>query len=83
MGILSHSRFLGPKDWYLEGAEHLMAEQDDAGGWHGGDVVDTCFALLFLKRSSFRVANPVITPSDPEAAMGESPPAGGAAMGGG
>ncbi len=66
MGIVGHLRFLGKADWYLEGAEHLLREQDDTGSWQRGDVVDTCFALLFLKRSSFKTSNPVITPSDPE-----------------
>lgn len=67
MGILAHARFLGPTDWYEEGAEFLLYEQDGDGSWQGGDVVETCFALLFLKRSSFRAANPSITPSEPSA----------------
>jgi hypothetical protein len=68
MGIVGHLRFLGKTDWYLEGAEYLLREQDDMGSWQGGDVVDTCFALLFLKRSSFKTSNPVITPSDADTA---------------
>ena len=78
MGILAHTRFLGPTDWYEEGAEYLLGEQEDYGSWAegpAGDVVTTCFGLLFLKRSSFRTANPVITPSNPEPAMGGEPPA--------
>jgi len=88
MGILAHTRYLGRADWYLEGAELLLHDQDASGSWWDGDVVDTCFALLFLKRSSFRTANPVITPSEsgppavepktdgtrPEAGMGEPAP---------
>ena len=65
MGILAHARYVGKTDWYLEGAEYLLYDQEPRGSWMGGDVVDTCFALLFLKRSSFRTANPVITPSEP------------------
>jgi hypothetical protein len=68
MGIVGHLRFLGKTDWYLEGAEYLLRAQDDAGSWQAGDVVDTCFALLFLKRSSFKTSNPVITPSDADTA---------------
>lgn len=68
MGIVGHLRFLGKIDWYLEGAEFLLHEQDDAGSWDSGDPIQTAFALLFLKRSSFKTANPVITPSDPPAA---------------
>jgi hypothetical protein len=65
MGILAHTRFVGKADWYLDGAEYLLFEQEPAGSWENGDLVDTCFALLFLKRSSFRTANPSITPSEP------------------
>ena len=72
MGILAHVRFLGGTDWYREGAEFLLHEQGGPGNW--GDVVDTCFALLFLKRSSFRVSNPVVTPSEPSPAPAPTPP---------
>lgn len=61
MGIVGHVRFLGKHDWYADGAELLLYDQDPRGCWSGGDVVETCFALLFLKRSSFRVSNPVLT----------------------
>jgi hypothetical protein len=67
MGVLAHTRFLGKTDWYKEGAEHLLYEQGPDGAWSMGQTTDTCFGLLFLKRASFRVANPVITP-DPEPA---------------
>jgi hypothetical protein len=80
MGILGHLRFVGKSDWYFDGAELLMFEQADEGGWMGGDVVDSAFALLFLKRSSFRTANPVLTiPSEarPVPAPGTTTPGGG------
>ena len=67
MGIVGHFRFIGKTDWYLEGAEFLLHEQDDTGSWESGEVVQTCFGLLFLKRSSFKNVNPVITPGDPAA----------------
>ncbi len=50
---------LGTKDWYLWGAEILVANQDrdghwQDGGYHGAAVpIDTCLALLFLKRANF------------------------------
>ena len=75
MGIVGHLRFIGKADWYLEGAEFLLLAQDDMGSWESGDVVETCFALLFLKRSSFKTSNPVITPSDPEPARPADPKA--------
>ena len=36
--------------------------------------MDTCFALLFLKRSSFRTTNPVITPDESGPPAGEAKP---------
>jgi hypothetical protein len=44
---------IGKKDWYQWGAELLINSQKGNGSWAGeyGDTgVDTCFALLFLKR---------------------------------
>ena len=47
---------IGGKDWYGWGAECLLATQADDGSWTIGEFpqggVDTCFALLFLKRSN-------------------------------
>jgi hypothetical protein len=62
MAISGHVRFLGTYDWYADGAEVLLHEQEDLGCWGGEQVVETCYALLFLKRSSFRIANPSVTP---------------------
>jgi hypothetical protein len=44
------------KDWYHWGAEVLLANQQADGSWKGAHHeggADTCFALLFLKRSNF------------------------------
>src|SRR5262249_39428481 len=55
-GRLSGLRFFGEHDWYREGAELLVHEQDRLGGyWHGilfeeKKVVATSFALLFLAK---------------------------------
>jgi hypothetical protein len=45
---------VGGKDWYTWGAEVLLANQQRDGTWSGeyGANIDTCFALLFLKRSN-------------------------------
>jgi hypothetical protein len=45
---------LGKRDWYSWGAEYLLETQQADGAWHGdyGACPDTCFALLFLKRSN-------------------------------
>jgi hypothetical protein len=56
VGVLYSLPAIGDKDWYAWGAEILAANQHAAGNWlggkyHGSDyILDTCFALLFLKR---------------------------------
>lgn len=55
-GRLGGVRFFGEHDWYREGAELLVHEQDRLGGfWRGGGpendpLVSTSFALLFLAK---------------------------------
>ena len=45
---------IGNKDWYAWGAQYLLARQRTDGSWHGryAPSVDTCFALLFLRRAN-------------------------------
>jgi hypothetical protein len=46
---------IGNKDWYNWGAEIVVASQNADGTWSGNyqeGGVDTCFALLFLKKSN-------------------------------
>jgi hypothetical protein len=45
---------IGGKDWYAWGADVLLANQGQDGSWQGeyAAKVDTCFALLFLKRAN-------------------------------
>ncbi|HKS17399.1 MAG TPA: hypothetical protein VJU16_08815, partial [Planctomycetota bacterium] len=50
---------LGEHDWYGEGATYLVANQTSSGYWHTGkyvNIYDNCFAILFLKRATVRVA---------------------------
>jgi hypothetical protein len=56
-GRLAGIRFFGGNDWYRQGAEHLVHEQDRLGGfWQGSlneeehKVMTTSFALLFLAK---------------------------------
>jgi hypothetical protein len=54
LGILEGIRCLGEHDWYLEGAAILLASQQVDGHWEGPyaiPIIDTDFALLFLKRA--------------------------------
>jgi hypothetical protein len=60
---------IGKKKWYDWGAEILLANQQRDGSWqgeYGGYGVDTCFALLFLRRSNLvRDLSASIRLSDP------------------
>jgi len=67
-GSLMGIRFVGTHDWYREGADALLEEQQPGGEWpaSGGAenrYVQTSFALLFLKRatSPTRFRAPVVT----------------------
>jgi hypothetical protein len=48
-GILSGRRTFGEHDWYREGTEFLVRDQNDDGSW-GSSPVDTAFAVLFLAK---------------------------------
>ena len=48
-GILSGRRYFGAHDWYREGATVLTKSQKHSGLWRE-DLIDTCFALLFLAK---------------------------------
>ncbi len=64
-GILTRARYFGEFDWYEDGAEFLMHQQNDDGSWNGPPE-DTCFAILFLKRATSRMRIPAVTPSAPD-----------------
>jgi hypothetical protein len=63
MGVLARVRFLGPHDWYAEGARRILGRRTVRGD---AFIVphDDCFELLFLRRASFRTSQSAITPSD-------------------
>ena len=58
VGRLSGQRFIGRYDWYREGCEWLVREQNGNGSWSqdrgfqidGVNVISTSFALLFLSK---------------------------------
>ncbi len=52
-GMLYGTEVMGAHKWYRIGAEYLLANQ--AGDGHWNDVVDTCFAILFLRRATRRL----------------------------
>ena len=49
---------IGGKDWYAWGRKDLLAKQQKDGSWTDGgyygsnNILDTCFALLFLKQAN-------------------------------
>jgi hypothetical protein len=58
VGDLQNTLLIGTHLWYNEGAVVLVEEQDASGSWLRGDtcepsdVINTCFALLFLDRAT-------------------------------
>jgi len=50
-GMLYGTEKLGKFDWYLEGAKFLLENQVEDGSWNKKPV-DTCFAILFLRRAT-------------------------------
>jgi hypothetical protein len=54
MAVVYGLRTVAGKDWYAWGSSILVAAQNDDGSWSDAfpGVVDTAFALLFLKRAN-------------------------------
>ena len=61
LGTLGGFEKVGTHAWYPDGAKHLVGAQAATGEWNGNDevqpsdILDTCFALLFLKRATLPV----------------------------
>jgi hypothetical protein len=58
-GMLDGVARVGDHDWYGEGAMFLTSNQATDGAWFTGkyvNIYDICFAVLFLKRATVRVA---------------------------
>lgn len=55
VGVVYGLSTIGDRDWYSWGAEMILASQEQDGSWRSQDLdqlPDTCFALLFLRRSN-------------------------------
>ena len=59
VGVLFGLHRIGEQDWYAWGRKLLLEKQKADGSWnestfYGGNppVIDTCFALLFLKQAN-------------------------------
>lgn len=61
VGVLGGIDMIGANAWYVQGAQHLVGAQKADGHWNSGtelepaDVLDSCFALLFLKKATMPV----------------------------
>ncbi|HZE96647.1 MAG TPA: prenyltransferase/squalene oxidase repeat-containing protein [Planctomycetota bacterium] len=71
-GMLFGTEKFGANEWYPDGANHLLSTQTPAGTWGGADKfpayvnVDTCFAILFLRRGTPPLKPPVaVATGDP------------------
>ncbi|MDF1703051.1 MAG: hypothetical protein P1V36_18025 [Planctomycetota bacterium] len=73
-GLKVGTRWFGKHDWYREGGEHLLGAQEKNGGWKEPDgtvrpadateskITQTCFAILFLKRTTRKPIIPMMPP---------------------
>ncbi|MHC4606338.1 MAG: hypothetical protein ACYTAF_05340 [Planctomycetota bacterium] len=63
VGVLGMYEKIGGHWWYKEGAELLVAAQKDDGHWDTDmeiqptDLIDTCLALMFLKRGTVPIGD--------------------------
>ena len=57
---ITDTQKLGKADWYYEGAKFLLENQVQDGSWERRPV-DTCFAILFLRRAT----RPLVASVDP------------------
>jgi hypothetical protein len=85
VGVLYGLPTIGDKDWYRWGAEILVANQDKRGFWTNGGyfgtspTIDTCLALLFLKRANLvsdLTAKLPFKPAELTKSVIQTPPAG-------
>lgn len=55
-GAVTYIEKFGTHDWYQEGAQYLVRNQEKDGRWKNKyqvmDALNTCFAILFLKRAT-------------------------------
>jgi hypothetical protein len=71
VAVLYNLPTIGDKDWYRWGAQILVANQDRQGNWANGQyhgnspTLDTCLALLFLKRANLVKDLTAILPINP------------------
>jgi hypothetical protein len=57
-GSYAGTQWFGDRPWYSEGATWLISQQNEDGSWAnngpGQKILDTCWAILFLKQATKR-----------------------------
>jgi hypothetical protein len=76
VGTLLGRKHIGKRDWYREGADLLLMQQRPQGDWPAAPesetsqyedaLLQTCFALLFLKRATAPSGDPLWPSVSPE-----------------
>jgi hypothetical protein len=73
-GLKIGTRWFGKHDWYREGGDHLLGAQEKNGCWKEPDgtlrpadateskITQSCFAILFLKRTTRQPSIPMMPP---------------------
>jgi hypothetical protein len=65
-GLLYDTTLIGKHDWYLDGYKVLLGAQKGNGSWDTSHFIkptwDTCFAILFLKRSTRPLVASTVSP---------------------
>lgn len=65
-GGLTDVEVFGEHAWYWEGAAHIVGLQKESGGWHRDQQpISDCFALLFLRRATGKMAVTNVTRGNP------------------
>lgn len=80
VGMLYGTEQFGPHEWYPDGANHLLKTQNPFGFWDPGDRlpsqanVNTCFAVLFLRRGTAPLRREAVATGGPAAPRGGGAP---------
>lgn len=65
-GGLADVEKFGEHEWYWEGAAHIVGLQKETGGWNKEpQPISDCFALLFLRRATGKLAVTNVTRGNP------------------
>ncbi len=54
---LNEVEVINNQDWYQAGADYMIKNQENTGGWSGGyqPIADSCFCVLFLSQATGQI----------------------------